>query len=225
MNRNRWLVLAVTFIFSLSLIVFTVSAEETNISEHILFADDLAGSEYFQPITREEYISELASSQGISYSMAAQMIDNDIEAALASIPAPMSWIGDTAVDNGDTTSTVYGKVYCNYYDPSGMSVTYSVQAVLIQSHYGSTWVRCDPTGRFTPGSGVYSFYGDCTANIITNRQLRLVLDGYFEIAYSTSNAVSFDFEVLEYSRSEGLTTYYRKDIYQVHIETTSIQGG
>lgn len=124
-------------------------------------------------------------SQGISYAMAAQLVDNDIETALASVPAPMSWIGDTVVDNGDTTSTVYDKVYCDYYESSGISVTYSVQAVLIQSHYVATWVRCDPTGRFTPESGAYSFYGDGTANIITNRELRLVLDGYFEIAYST----------------------------------------
>lgn len=209
----------------LTMMPLYASAEESTTSEHYLSAADTEGSEWFQPMTREEYIAEMAVSKGITYSQAEEILDQAIDAAIASIPAPMSWEGDTYVNNGDSTHTIYGRVFVNYLDDSGMSVTYSVQAALVKSNYGSTWVSCNENGTYVPGSGAYTFYGSCTASIITTRQLRLVLDGYFEISFSDAWSIGVDLEVCEYSYTSGFTTYYRRPVYQVHVETTRVQGG
>lgn len=183
-----------------------------------LNANDAMESENFQVVTRTEYISELAASKNITYEQAEKIVDSEIAEAKSSMPSTFAWQGDTMHDNGDTTTTVYGRVYSDYQHPSGMKLRYSVQAVLIRTHYGAQWASCNSTGTIIPGSGQYTFSGNCTASIISNTQLRLVAEGYFEIAQSVAESVGVNLEVLDYSYSVGSTVYYRGEVYNTHVE-------
>lgn len=183
-----------------------------------LDVNDAMESENFQVMTRTEYISELASSKNITYEQAEKIVDSDIAEAKSSMPNTLAWQGDTMHDNGDTTTTVYGRVYADYQHPSGMSLRYSVQAVLLRTHYGAQWISCNSSGTIIPGSGRYTFSGNCTASIIATRQLRLVVEGYFEIASSVAESIGVDIDVLNYSYSVGWTQYYRGEVYKTHIE-------
>ena len=93
-----------------------------------------------------------------------------------------------------------------------------------QSHYGATWISVEYT-QINPGSGNYNFYGTCSATIISTRELRLVLDGYWEIATTTSSSIGYAIYGFSTNRTVGETVYMRKNVYQIHIEKTSVQGG
>lgn len=220
MKTNRVLSLLLVLVIIGSGFIMPVSAYENNDE-----LDTCLCAEHFETMTREEYIQGIAATNNISFEEAEQQVDSDIEEALAKIPSTLSWIGDTTVSNGDTTYTVYGRVTQKYEDASGMTVTYQVQAVLIKSVYGSTWASCNSTGTTVPGSGGYTFSGSCEASIISNRQLRMTLTGYFEVSTSLAHQLSFDLELFQYSHSIGNDQYYRRSVYDSKIEVTSVQGG
>ncbi len=214
-------------ILALTLVCSSLPVEATcaPTSELVYSAADADSADWFEEMTREEYITEYAQTNSMTYEAAEEEIDSAIVSSIAALPAPMSWYGDTVVGNGDNTSTVYGRVSATFVDASGMSATYKVQAIQIKSHYGATWSSCNENGTFTPGSGSYTLIGSCTASVISTRNLRMVLDGYFEISKSVADSIGVDLGVCQYSYTSGTTMYYRRDVYDVHIETTTVAGG
>lgn len=203
--------------------------EDESLSEHIMTVDDFCGSEYFTPMTREEYIANKATIEGITYSEAEAIVDQKVDAAIAALPAttvdagnamvsPSSWIGDTTVTNKDGTFTIYGRVSSIYTHTSGLKALYYTQAVAVASHYGKTWADCTSVGNAEPyGSGNFQFIGTCSANLISTTQIRLVLNGYFQIAKTIAENSGIS-NYFSYSTTVGTTTYLRANIYTTHIE-------
>lgn len=172
----------------------------------------------FIPISREEYITEFASSKGISYKDAEKIIDKCISDAVAQIPQPNAWEPDTSIDNGDTTDTVYGRVYGQFKHTSGLKISYSMQAIQITSNYGGTWVSCSSPGKVYPGSGEYTFNGSCTGSIINTTTLRVVLEGVFEVEREIALNLGINLDYLEFGYTGGSKTYYRTEVYKVYNE-------
>lgn len=195
-------------------------------SQHTLTPEDLLGSAYYEPLTREEYITEYAVSCGISYSEAESRIDSAFETTLASMVAPLSWEVDTSTVVTSGVYRNYGRVIAEYTDSlTNMKVTYTVQASMMSTNYGSTWYHCSETGVLYPGSGIYNFVGVCTASLISTTQLRMVAEGYFEVQANIAINAGYTSEDFDSSVEVGTTTYFRKSMYDVHIEVAPLRGG
>lgn len=188
-------------------------------------SEDVSVSEHFQPITREEYIAEKALHNGISYEEAEASLDENIENALAALPFPADWESHQTVPNGDSTWTDYGRVVKIYTHKSGLQAIYSVNAVLVGSHYGANWVECDSTGVARAyGSGEYTFDGTCTARITTTTTILMSMEGVFEI--TKEYAINSDVDLSGFTFGTGVTgtEYYRTNVSDRHIEHTRLSN-
>ena len=186
-----------------------------------LSPDAALDSGSFEPITRQAYISTKAQQLGISYAEAEAIVDDKIAAAKSSLTglAPCSWEGDHTETNPDGTFTIYGRVSFIHEDPCGLEVICDVQAVMIASHYGKTWVDCNENGQVLPyGSGTFTFIGSCSASIVSTTELRIAASGNFEIAEEVMDQLDVNAEFFGYSHSVGTTRYYRCNTYFTHIE-------
>ena len=74
---------------------------------------------------------------------------------------------------------------------------------------------CDPYG-----SGVFTFSGTVSANLVSTSQLRMTLSGVFEIAEDVAVDTGVNLSFFSSSVTVGQTRYYRDNIYTSHIETT-----
>lgn len=128
-------------------------------------------------------------------------------------PLAFGWQGDTVLDNGDTTETIFGRVSCVYRDDMGHEVEYTVQAVVISAAYGRNWSECSGEGsvRFL-GDADTVFVGDCTGRIISGTRLRMTLDGYIQVTQYDETGT----EVIG---------YLRYPVEDTHVETLSQSGG
>lgn len=222
MKRTITVLIVIVILFASFLPVATANEDPNN---HILTADDILGSDHFESLTREEYISNSAIANGISYEEAETIIDEKINNALSQIPAPTTWYPDSSIDNGDTTATVYGNVKFEYYVTFPyMHVTYKIPAILIQSHYGSTWIHIDPH-ICLPGSGTYEYEDFSSASIISPRIIRLNVSGYFQIEDGIDISINLEQAGFTLEIGGNNNRYWRKVVDTVFTETTSVQGG
>ncbi len=180
----------------------------------------------FVPMSREEFLTRKAAAEGITYEEAAQIVDAEIQAALAALGGtamPLGWTGDTTIDNGDTTYTIYGTVYDNNYHPSGMQAYFYADAVKLYHHYGSQFISTGQTGAWASGFGQYTLTpgSSVSATIInSNSQIRLALNASYEVAEDYAISLGLDFQFLNASATVGGTLYYRTDPFtDAHIET------
>lgn len=220
-----WLV-SIAICFSCLTVNALATGNDAPSNEHILTPDDFLGSPTFEPITREEYIASKAEHEGRTYNDIANELDQKIEATIAAIPAPTTWDGDTTVSQGDGTHIIYGRVINYYTHDSGVTIGSSVQAVIVASHYGRTWLECDQEGRvLLSGIGQVQFDGSVIASIISTTQLRMVLEGTFTVTTTVGVDFGFNLEIIENSYSVGNTIYYYEDIYSAHVEKLVQSGG
>ncbi|MGM9537608.1 MAG: hypothetical protein ACI3VN_04680 [Candidatus Onthomonas sp.] len=123
------------------------------------------------------------------------------------------WLGDTIVENGDTTRTIHGRVRGVYTDGEGNTVWYTVQASVVASAYGRTWTDCSAEGSFfVEGNADTIFIGDCGAQIISGTRLRMTLDGYLQVTQYDETGTE-------------VTGYVRYPVEETHVETLSQSGG
>lgn len=223
-RKIRIIAMLLAFVMVAAIWPMPVNAQDSNTSEHTLTADDLLGSEFFEPMTREKYISELASTEGITYVEAEAKVDADMEAALASLPAPLSWEQDSTVDKGSGVYWNYGRVISTFTHATGLTVSFSVQAIMLRTQYGTNWVSCSSTGTYYPGSGNFTFHGGVTASLISTTQLRMVLDGYIQIKRTIANSLGLN--IAEFSGSTTISgeQYLRDEAYKAHTEVSPQRG-
>lgn len=207
--------LFLSLLICLSCTLFPASAADTATSSESSFV----------PITREEYILEKAHLEGITYSEAEAQLDAKLAEAYGNLVSPFSWVGDTSVDNGDTTRTVYGRIKKTFTYKSKFEANCVVNAVMISSNYGSNWVDCNSTGTVSPGSGNYDFIGQCTARIISTSQVRLALDGYFQVETSIAAGMNLGPSAFQSTISIGGVDYYRATVEYTHIEKAPAKSG
>lgn len=190
MKKKRILPLVLCVLFVISSLLTGVSAQECEDDEGpVVYLDvnDITNSPYFEEVSREEYITEKANNLGVTYEEAEAIVDANIQNTLASIPSPATWDPDYYESNGDSTSTVYGRLSCIYTHTSGFKVIYYTQAVVIAHHYGQTWSDCDATGGADPyGDGEFTFSGTTTAKIVNSTTIRMTCSGYFQVEYDVA---------------------------------------
>lgn len=185
-------------------------------------SENVSNEEFsFVPMTREEYIKSKALHQNMSYAEAEAELDSKI-AAMQNIPTPLEWEPNKpSIDNGDTTYSVYGRVFKVYTDPAGFKVYYSVEAVKLTSNYGDNWVEILPESVYcTPyGNGVFKLEDKkVTAVLVSRLELRLSMIATVYITESHATSAGFNLELFSGSQTIGGEVYYRKMIEEVHIE-------